>query len=426
MSFVDWLKSSAYKAGWRNDAPFPPHSIPAPYPPYSMAVKEDGEAEITLYGDIVQEIPRDWWTDEPIDGMYIALESFMEDLKKLEDASHITVRIHSTGGDAFAAITIHNRLRELKARKTVIVDGVAMSGGSLIMCAGDVVKVNPSSLIMIHKCWLFLFGGYNSAELRKLVDSNDTVDRAQAAIYRNKTGLPEADILAMMEAETYMTGEDAVGKGFADELLDGERLNIAASADRRTLYIDGRAVRLPTAAALPDRLKIPVVSPAAAVGINRKLPADTGSNEGGKPMASTLEELRKEYPELTKQLEAEAKAAASADTTEVDTAVEAERQRQREIDEIAPSILDTKLVCEAKYGDKTCTAQELAFEAMKKQAQQGKNHLEDAKADYQASGANGVPPAVPPQAEAQPESKEAVEAQAKADAEAYKKMKGVS
>lgn len=433
MSFFDMLKTGArgaVRSSQELERAIAGISSSVPLPPYSMAINDEGEAEITLYGDIVQEIPRDWWTDEPIDGMYISLESFMEDLKTLENASHITVRIHSVGGDAYAAITIHNRLRELKAKKTIIVDGVAMSGGSLIMCAGDTVKVNPSSLIMIHTCWLFLIGGYNSAELRKMANSNDAVDKAQAAIYRNKTGISDADILAMMEAETYMTGEEAVEKGFADELADGERLKIAASADRRTLYVDGRALKLPTAAKqLPATLNIPTFSPASAVGINTKQPAQTGSKEGGnKPMANTVDELRKEYPELTAQMEADAKAAVVPpdNTVDIQTAVETERQRQQEIDEIAPSILDADMIREAKYGEKPCTAQELAFLAMKKQAEKGEKHLTDAATDFAASGANNVPSAASPVAETDPESKEAIETQAKADAEAYKKRKGVS
>ena len=45
---------------------------------------------------------------------------------------------------------------------------------------------------------------------------------------------------------------------------------------------------------------------------------------------------------------------------------------------------------EAKYGEKACTAQELAFRAMQKQSKQGEQHLANAQKDYQASGAKDV------------------------------------
>ena len=80
----------------------------------------------------MSERPTDW-DGKPIDGQYIILNEFMEDLKQVEDAAHLTIHIHSAGGNAYDAMAIHNRLKSLTAEVTVIVDGVAMSGGSLIM-----------------------------------------------------------------------------------------------------------------------------------------------------------------------------------------------------------------------------------------------------------------------------------------------------
>ena len=159
-------------------------------------------------------------------------------------------------------------------------------------------------------------------------------------------------------------------------------------------------------------------------------------------MAKTLDELRAEYPDLTAQLEREARASAvagagnpapaapaqtAAPAAPADLApaeedpVAAERARIQAIDEIAPSILDPKLVEDAKYGH-PCTAEQLAFRAMKAQAAQGKTHLEAAAADYADSGMAKVKPVAAPAAETAPESPEAVVAQAKADMEAWKKI----
>ena len=138
---------------------------------YTMAASDEtgSSAEITMYGDIYEQQPTNWW-GEPIEGQYILLSEFLEDLKQISSCKNITIRMNSYGGDAGASNMIHNRLRELSrsgAKLTCIVDGVAMSGGSIIMCACDTVKVNPSSIIMIHKCWQILFGGYNADELRE-------------------------------------------------------------------------------------------------------------------------------------------------------------------------------------------------------------------------------------------------------------------
>ena len=350
---------------------------------YAMASTNGTEAEITMYGEIVEQRPRDWFGNE-VEGQFIIAEEFLEDLKQVEGCNSITIRMNSGGGDAGASIMIHNRLRDLSAKGvklTCIVDGIAMSGGSLIMCACDDVKVNASSLIMIHKCWSFLFGGYNADEMRQMADANDAYDKAQAAIYVRKTGESETKILHMMADTTYMTGKEAFEKGFADEVLDEEPLQIAASADGRTLYVGQRAMHLAPGMFAPD--SIPTVEAGA-------VPVETNTNqateEGGKTMATTVEELRAESPELVSELEA----AVRADATR------AEQERLQGIDNIA-GLFSADMVREAKYGETACTAQELAFRAAQEAAKNGQTFLANLEADAQASGAGEVPAAPAPE-----------------------------
>ena len=79
---------------------------------YAMASVDETSAEITMYGDIYEEQPTDWW-GEPIDGQYILLSEFLEDLKQISSCKNVTIRMNSYGGDAGASNMIHNRLREL-------------------------------------------------------------------------------------------------------------------------------------------------------------------------------------------------------------------------------------------------------------------------------------------------------------------------
>lgn len=352
-------------------------------PFYAMASTNGTEAEITMYGEIVEQRPRDWFGNE-VEGQFIIAEEFLEDLKQIEGCTAITIRMNSGGGDAGASIMIHNRLRDLSAKGvklTCIVDGIAMSGGSLIMCACDTVKVNASSLIMIHKCWSFLFGGYNADEMRQMADANDAYDKAQAAIYVRKTGESETKILHMMADTTYMTGKEAFEKGFADEVLDEEPLQIAASADGRTLYVGQRAMHLAPGMFAPD--SIPTVE-AGAVPVETN--TSNQATEGGKTMATTVEELRAESPELVSELEA----AVRADATR------AEQERLQGIDNIA-GLFSADMVREAKYGETACTAQELAFRAAQEAAKNGQTFLANLEADAQASGAGEVPAAPAPE-----------------------------
>lgn len=357
-------------------------------PVYTMASVDGSTAELTMYGDIYESRPTRW-NGDPIEGEFITLSEFLEDLTAIENCKDITIRMNSYGGDAGVSNTIHNRLREISRNGTsltCVVDGVAMSGGSLIMCACDTVKANPSSLIMIHKCWSFLWGGYNADELRDQAKSQDAWDQLQAEIYKRKTGLSDSEILRMMGETTYMTGREAQEKGFVDEILeDADPVDIAASADGRSLFVAGRQMHLVPGQFAPDI--IPTVTPEASAPVetNNKQPENPGGKED---ISMSIEELREKYPELVSQVEAEA--LASVDHTEaVNAAVQDERDRLAGIDEVA-SLFPSDLVQEAKYGENPCTAAELALKAAQKAAKAGSKFLADAKADTAESGTDKV------------------------------------
>lgn len=391
---------------------------------YAMELNKDNEAEITMYGEIVKERPYDFWTGEPVDGSFIIKSEFLDDLDSIvkSGAKKVKIRMDSVGGDCGVSILVHNRLRELSrngVEVTCIVDGVAMSGGSLIMCACDNVQVNPSSLVMIHKCWSFLFGGYNADELRAEATSNDSYDSAQVSIYQRKTKLSETVIRHMMSDTTYMTGTEAVEKGFADSLLeDAEPLSIAASEDRTALLVRGKTFHLAHGMIIPK--SIPTVGTAPkdnAETIKSNLPeSNTGSEGGSSLMATNLTELRAENPTLASSIEAEVRAAVLAEndnTAAVNAAVANERARLQAIDEIAANV-DSEMLAEAKYGKTACSAQELAFRAMKQQANAGTEFLKGLNQDYKDSNAGKVP-AVNPIDDKKPNTPEEKSAAAKDD-----------
>lgn len=69
-------------------------------PCYAMASTDGQSADITMYGQIVDTQPTDWWTGEPIPGQYIIESEFLSDLQQVEHCSEITIRMDSVGGDA--------------------------------------------------------------------------------------------------------------------------------------------------------------------------------------------------------------------------------------------------------------------------------------------------------------------------------------
>ena len=368
------------------------------------ALERNGNnADITMYGEVVDSQPYDFWTGQPVEGSFIIKDEFLEDLEELTECEEITIHMDSVGGDTAVGLLIHNKLRDLaQAGKKLncIVDGVAMSAGSLIMSACDHVTVHPTSLIMIHNAWVSMCGGYNADELRAQATALETWDKAIRNAYVRKTGLSDSVVSHMMSKTTYMTGDEAVEKKFADNIDKSDGATIAASEDRSALVVNGRYISLKGATA-PEGIPTVSASRVREDDTNNK-PKEIGDN-GGNIMASNLAELKVENPALAAQIEKELNA---ENESKIKAAADDERKRMEEIDAIA-DIYDPALVKAAKY-DKPCSAQELAYQAAVAAAKQGQKFIKDLKTD--SKEANAVPEAAAPgdpnDGEKTPEDKE--------------------
>jgi ATP-dependent protease ClpP protease subunit len=346
---------------------------------YAMEMNDPENAEITMYGEVVESHPTHWYTGEPLEGDFIAQDTFLRDLDSLSNAKTITIRMNSVGGDSLVGMVIHNRLRELSAKGThliCVVDGAAMSAASVIMSACDEVRVNPASLVMIHRCWGFLFGCYNANDLRQSAEMFDAYDRAAVSAYQRKTKISGEELLRMMSETTWLTGAEAVEKGFADSLIeDAEPLDIAASADGQSLFVRGKQIHLAPGMFAPD--SIPTMN-------KPNQPESSGKQNGGTIMANLPQKQENPVP---------VNGTAEQQPNMADY-IQAERQRLQEIDALA-GLFDAETIHAAKYGEHPCTAQEMVYQAAQKAAQQGRQFLAALEADAKSSGTQAVSAAAP-------------------------------
>ena len=303
----------------------------------------DDTGEIELFGTV---LPNKYWGNAyDSEGMFnITPEGFVDDIKALADKKEINVKLNSLGGDAFVGISIHNILKSLTAKVNVTVVGIAASSASAIMCAGDNVTVYPGSIVMIHEAATEMYGDCKKKDLQNALNAVSGVNDALVAIYRERTGLSETKIRNMMADETWMTGRQAVDLGFADSLAEG---SVAASIDGNKLICNGIEFEVSEKAkvVLPDEGR-----EENGMNVNEMV----AKIVDGIKEAFTIEE---EVDEVVLNEQAVAKAA--------EDAIIAERKRLQEIDAIADSVTDKKLLAEAKYGEKALTAGELALAAMK-------------------------------------------------------------
>jgi ATP-dependent Clp endopeptidase proteolytic subunit ClpP len=172
---------------------------------YSIrAAAQRGSAVIEIFGDIGA------WG--------ITAKQFAQDLKAVGDVSHIDLRVNSPGGDVFDGIAIYNMLRTHPARIEGSVMGLAASMGSVILMACNVIKMPANSMLMIHKPW-GIQGG-DAEDMRRYAELLDKVEGSLVQAYVAKTGKTPEEVHALLDAETWMTGTDAVEMGFADEILE--------------------------------------------------------------------------------------------------------------------------------------------------------------------------------------------------------------
>lgn len=129
----------------------------------------------------------------------------------------VEVNVASNGGDVFSASEIYTMLRQSKANVTVNIQGLAASAASVIAMAGNKVNISPTAQLMIHQA--ASYGGGNKDDLAHEINVLDGIDKSIASAYESKTGMPQGDLLNMMAQETWIGAQEAVDKGFADEIM---------------------------------------------------------------------------------------------------------------------------------------------------------------------------------------------------------------
>jgi ATP-dependent Clp endopeptidase proteolytic subunit ClpP len=149
-------------------------------------------------------------------------KAFLDELKALGPVAELTVRINSPGGSVFDGVAIYNALKRHDARVTVWVDGIAASIASMIAMAGDDVVMPENAMLVLHDPSGLVAG--TAADMRAMADALDRMKAGMVAAYRDKSGRDDAEIEALMAAETWLSAAEAVDLGLADRVEASVRM----------------------------------------------------------------------------------------------------------------------------------------------------------------------------------------------------------
>ncbi|WP_435655018.1 head maturation protease, ClpP-related [Brucella pituitosa] len=217
-----------------------------------------GDNVISIY-DVIGE---DFWT-----GGGFTLKRLDAALRTI-GRRDFEVHINSPGGDMFEGVAIFNKIRDHADANNLTVKvkvlGVAASAASVIAMAGDEIEIGSSASIMIHNCWTIAQG--NRRDFAEMAVTMEQFDANMASVYEARTGNDKESIVAMMDAETWFSGQAAIDAGFATALLPADRIksepNTKANALRAEKQTE-RALRLAGASAKEAKTTISDMKKAA-------------------------------------------------------------------------------------------------------------------------------------------------------------------
>lgn len=176
------------------------------------AAAEDGDNTISIFGSIGEG----FFTEG------VTVKRISAALRGIGSTKDVTVNINSPGGDVFEGIAIYNAFREHKGKVTMKILGVAASIASIIAMAGDRVEIPKSGFLMIHNATVVAMGDRH--DLIEIANVMESFDKVFASIYATRAKLDDKTIGKMMDKETWMGGDEAIEKGFADALLPADQV----------------------------------------------------------------------------------------------------------------------------------------------------------------------------------------------------------
>ena len=139
-------------------------------------------------------------------------------ISQAQDGEELEIIINSGGGSVFAGSEIYTTLKSYTKGKVVgKIVGIAGSATSVISMGCHELQISPTGQIMIHNASGTFEGDYNDMELGADILKN--INSSIANAYEIKTGKQHAELLKMMNNETWLTAQKALELGFVDKIM---------------------------------------------------------------------------------------------------------------------------------------------------------------------------------------------------------------
>ena len=182
-------------------------------------------------------------------GESFTAEEVQQALRDIPSRQNIDVRIHSEGGSYTDSIAINSTLRARQGKRSVYIDGLAASGGSVIAMAGTSIEMANASWMMIHEAHGAMSG--RAGDFRAAADRLEAINNQLVDIYKARWKGTEAELRKAIADETWLNADNAIAAGLADKAT--ESLAIAACVNASKFFYN-KVPRELTAEAIAEKL----------------------------------------------------------------------------------------------------------------------------------------------------------------------------
>jgi len=141
----------------------------------------------------------------------------------------IILNVSSSGGDVFEGLAMQALIKNYSGSTISRGIGIVASAATIVLLAAKKVQMSKNSFFMLHNSWGYVTG--NANEMQNTIELLKKVDEDMLSIYVAKVkknnklmnGSEEetyAEIKRMMDAETWLTSDEAINFGLIDMITE--------------------------------------------------------------------------------------------------------------------------------------------------------------------------------------------------------------
>lgn len=196
-------------------------------------ITSSNETELFVNGAIVGG-------SEKFDETDVIFSDFKNTLDSMENNSTLKLHISSPGGDVMATQNIMCLLANAKTQKNINIESYISLGAScaswLPTISDKIYVYENNSMVMMHLPYTMMIG--NREELSKEIDLLTKIEDQMIGNYMSKVkeGVTEDQIRNMLEAETWLTGEEFVNIFDAELIPTTSKMVACADMDVLNKY----------------------------------------------------------------------------------------------------------------------------------------------------------------------------------------------